>query len=196
MRLGLRIAAYLSLSSSSSPSDSPDRRWSCGSISRETEQVQQLTSRLRKLKESFREFQNCRQVTGHQVHPLVREEIAKMYDEHGGLPQLMSLTKVGFYTIKKWHSKYKANPLVFREMPLHGCCYRTRKSPDSLKNLTHSSSDVSKYLKQDEMYKEARTIEEMRSLLSADVLEVLELRLLWTRGRVWVRIRSWKLRGW
>ena len=136
--------------------------------------MQQLTSRLRKLKESLREFENCHHVTGHQVHPLLREEIAKIYDEHGGLPQLMKLTKVGFYTIKKWHSKYKANPLVFREMPLHGRCYRTRKSSDSLKNITHSSSDVSKFLKQDELYKEARTPEEMRSLLPEDALEVLD----------------------
>jgi len=148
--------------------------WSCDSISRETEQVQQLTTRLRKLRESLKEFENCHHVTGHQVHPLIREEIAKIYDEHGGLPLLMKLTKVGFYTIKKWHSKYKANPLVFREMPLHGRCFRTRKSPESLKNLTHTSSDVNQYLKQDELYKEARTPEEMRSLLPADVLEVLD----------------------
>lgn len=140
----------------------------------DNEEVLQLTARLRKLKKSLKEFENCHYVTGHQIHPLIREEIAKIYDEHGGLSLLIKLTKVGFHTIKKWHSKYKANPLVFREMPLHGRCYRTRQSPDSLKNMVQSQSEVNQYLKQDELYKEAKTPQEMRSLLSADLLEVLD----------------------
>ena len=126
------------------------------------------------MKESLKEFEHCQHVTGHQVHPLIREEIAKIYDEHGGLPLLMKLTKVGFYTIKKWHNKYKANPLCFREMPLHGRCYRTRQSSDSLKNLTHSQSDVNQLLRGEEVYKDAKTPEEMRSLLPSDLLEVVD----------------------
>jgi hypothetical protein len=140
----------------------------------ENELVQQLAARLRRLKENLREFDNCQHVTGHQIHPTIREEIAKIYDEHGGLPILMKITKVGFYTIKKWHRKYKANPMVFREMPLHGRCYRTRGAPESLKNITHSLKEVHECLTQNAMYQDAKTPEEMRALLPADSLEAVD----------------------
>lgn len=142
--------------------------------SEENELVQQLATRLKRLRESLREFDHCQHVTGHQIHPTIREEIAKIYDEHGGLPILMKITKVGFYTIKKWHRKYKANPMVFREMPLHGRCYRTRSAPESLKNITHSQKEVNQCLTQNSLYQDAKTPEEMRTLLPGDIMEAVD----------------------
>ena len=130
------------------------------------DRVQLLTERLRRLKESLKEFKDCEHVSGFQLHPSIREEIVKIYEEHGGLSILMQITKVSFNTIKYWYVRYKHNPMFFRQMALHSRCYRQTNGGDKL--------DVKALLTQGEVYSGAKTVEEMRALLPEDVLTAVD----------------------
>ena len=102
----------------------------------EDERVQMLTDRLKKLRMDLKEFQDCRHVAGFQVHPLLREEIARLYDEHGGIEIISKLTKISYKTIKEWRGKYKKNPLFFQQMPLHPPFYRPLSTHNRVQSAT------------------------------------------------------------
>lgn len=109
----------------------------------EDERVQLLTDRLKKLRLDLKEFHGCRHVADFQVHPLLREEIARLYDEHGGIEIISKLTKISYKTIKEWRTKYKRNPLFFRQMPLHPPFYRPLSAHNRIQNSPRPSPRLS-----------------------------------------------------
>ena len=138
----------------------------------EDEKVLQLTDRLKKLKSDLREFSHLRHVAGFQVHPLLREEIARLYDEHGGIEIISKLTRISYKTIKEWRAKYKRNPMFFRDMPLHPPFYRPLKQAEE--KVSGEQKALIERLKECTLYKEAKTIDEVRSLLPEEVVSQLD----------------------
>lgn len=133
--------------------------------------MQELTARLKHLRTEMREFQSCRHVEGCQVHPRLREEIARLYDEHGGIEIISKITKVPYKTIKEWRNRLKRNPLFFQEMPLHPPYYRPGGSSQGEgKSLHEEQKAILGKLRACTLYNDATTIDQMRSLLPSDVL--------------------------
>ena len=135
------------------------------------EKVQQVTEQLRRIMSELKEFAGQKHIFGYQVHPRVREEVARLYDEHGGIEMISRLTKISYKTIKEWRAKYKRNPLFFHEMPLHPPYYR----PLPLAKYKADEQNVVEKLNASETYKDAKTVEEVRSLLTEDMWGELDL---------------------
>lgn len=148
-----------------------------GSLKHE-EKVQELTERLKRLKDDMREFQGCRHVDGYQVHPRLREEIARLFDEHGGIEILSQITKVAYKTIKEWRSRIKRNPQYFQDMPLHPPFYRPPATHYNghriAKSILEERKIVLNKLRSCTLYKSANTIDQVRQLLPVEVIEQLD----------------------
>lgn len=133
--------------------------------------MQELTERLKHLRTQLREFQGCRHIEGYQVHPKIREEIARLYDEHGGIEIISKITKVPYKTIKEWRNRLKRNPLHFQEMPLHPPFYRPfASSQGESKSVVVEQKAILTKLRACTLYNNATTIDQMRSLMPSDVL--------------------------
>ena len=146
---------------------------------KQEEKVQELTERLKRLKTEMAEFQHCKHVDGYQVHPKIREEIARLYDEHGGIEIISQITKIAYKTIKEWRTRINRNPNYFQEMPLHPPFYRppaTHHSNGQRKaaSILEERKAVRHKLLSCTHYNSANTIEQVRSLLPADVTQELE----------------------
>lgn len=137
----------------------------------EDEKVQQVRERLQKIITELKDFARQNHIFGYQVHPRVREEIARLYDEHGGIEMISKLTKISYKTIKEWRVKYKRNPLFFQEMPLHPPFYRP------LPQAQYKAEELSlaERLNACETFKDAKTVEEVRTLLSDDICAEVDL---------------------
>lgn len=143
------------------------------------EKVQELTERLKRLKAEMRQFVGRKHVDGYQVHPRTREEIARLYDEHGGIEILSQITKLAYTTIKEWRSRLLINPRYFQEIPLHPPFYRPpathhHNGQRIARSLSEEQKAVREKLLACTIYNSATTIEQVRSLLPADVIDKLE----------------------
>lgn len=65
--------------------------------------IEELKQRLREIKNSLKPLVVEGKVSSSLVPSEIREEVVKIYDEHGGINILCKLTKLGYDTIKKWH---------------------------------------------------------------------------------------------
>jgi len=137
----------------------------------EDEKVQQVRELLQRIMTELKDFAAQKHIFGYQVHPRVREEVARLYDEHGGIEMISRLTKISYKTIKEWRVKYKRNPLFFQEMPLHPPFYR----PLPQAQYKAEEQSLVERLNSCKLYKEAKTVEEVRKLLAEDICAELDL---------------------
>jgi hypothetical protein len=71
------------------------------------EAIDALCERLKQIKSAFRPMHGTTDmIRANAVPPNLRYEVAKLYDEHGGIDIIMNLTRVGYTTIKNWHRDY------------------------------------------------------------------------------------------
>jgi len=77
-------------------------------------EVDQLKTKLKEIIKAVKHLETQGKVQGSRVPPHVKEEVAKVYDEHGGINLLSKLTKIGFNSIHQWHKAWVKDPLVFR----------------------------------------------------------------------------------
>jgi len=128
------------------------------------ETVQDLKSRLRKLKEAFEPMKAAKV----DFIPIeLQEEVTKLYDEHGGLDILMKVTNLGYNTIKKWHKSYKQDPDFF----LKAKSNPKRKTRDFVcRVLSQTEQKLQpRKMKSRIEFKGINDLEQIRSLLPVDV---------------------------
>jgi hypothetical protein len=117
-------------------------------------------------------------IRANAVPPNLRFEVAKLYDEHGGIDIIMNLTRVGYTTIKNWHRDFMKDPESFT---------KAKYKPDKVsrvdfvrrvldnntieKKRGHISAP--KFVKTKE-YKTARTPNELKSMLPNEVVDKCE----------------------
>lgn len=72
-----------------------------------------LKDRLRNIRDQVRTYQVADRVDGKLLPSSLRHEIVSLYDEHGGDEIFIELTKVGYNTLKQWHTQFKKDPNCF-----------------------------------------------------------------------------------
>lgn len=142
--------------------------------------VEHLTARLKKLRDDMKEFNGGEHVVGSAIPPHLREEISKIYDQHGGIAILAQVAKVPYNTIKIWHSKFKRNPLYFQH--LSPCARFYRRPPftnpldrdaiePAIRSATQEQRDPKEQQKIAQRFKSAKTAEDFQRLLPPEVFE-------------------------
>lgn len=139
------------------------------------ETVLDLKTRLRNLKAAFEEKRKAKM----DCIPVdLQEEVTKLYDEHGGLDILMKVTNLGYNTIKKWHKSYKLDPDYFSKVKSNPK-RRTRDFVGRVLSQTDGKLHPQKLKNKIVEFKGVNDIEEIRSLLPADVqLQCVEVKRL------------------
>lgn len=143
--------------------------------------VDQLTTRLRKVKEDLRPYRVGDFVEGSNVPPHLREEVARLYDQHGGLDLLAQVTHLPLNTIKSWHGKFRRDPMCFQKINPCARFYRrppfaqASLDPESLQGLEppqKSTLDRSALKEEEKVAKKFRSAaseEDFQKLLPPDI---------------------------
>ena len=76
--------------------------------------IVELQSKLRHIQDSLAPLIRNETIDSNLVPKEIREEIVQVYDEHGGIDLLSSLTKVSINVINMWHKRWQYNPFVYR----------------------------------------------------------------------------------
>jgi hypothetical protein len=129
------------------------------------ETVLDLKSRLKRLKEAFVKMKADKI----EVIPAeIKEEVTKLYDEHGGVDILIKVTNLGFNTIRRWHKAYKQDPEYF----LKAKSNPRRKSKDfvcRVLNQVDGKLQPQKLKSKIQPFRGVNDIEEVKSLLPVEV---------------------------
>ena len=140
-----------------------------------------LKERLRHIRDQVREYQVGDRVDGKLVPAALRHEIVTLYDEHGGDEIFMSLTKVGYNTLRQWNQSYKRDPNYFlkkrREKKNHDLSRKKIVStvlgtPDAQDSFGDKELLPTAIKKVDP--KSEASVEEIRSSLPSDLVTRLE----------------------
>ena len=113
-------------------------------------------------------------IRANSVPPNLRFEVAKLYDEHGGIDILMNLTRVGYTTLKQWHKEYLKDPESLT---------KARYNPDRVSKADFvrrvldgneiakrgGKAPVARFVKTKD-YKNARTPNELKNMLPEEVV--------------------------
>lgn len=145
--------------------------------------IDQLAQRLRYIKSVCKPLFNGVKVRSSTVMPEIREEITKIYDEHGGVDILVKLTKIPHEVIKDWHKAWVKDPECFQKLANAPKMKQSRKSfvgrvlsKNSVQNDAKSKFPgklpLSKLRKYE--FQGATTPEEIKSKLSEDIVEKCE----------------------
>jgi len=149
-------------------------------------EVDQLTARLRKLKEELLQYRTGDFVEGSAVPPHLREEVAKVYDQHGGIDLLAQVTHLTLNTIKCWHAKFRRDPMYFQKQNPCARFYRRPPfaqptlDPQSLQGLeapvksTLDKSAIKEEVKLVQKFRNAKTAEDYQRLLPAEVFTKIQ----------------------
>lgn len=145
--------------------------------------IDQLTQRLRYVKNACKPLFNGVKVKSNNVMPEIREEIVKLYDEHGGVDILVKITKISYEVIKDWHKAWIRDPNCFQKIANGPKLKRSRKSfvgrvlakkseSSASKSSFNGKLPISKLRKYE--FKGATTPEEIKSKLPEDIVAKCE----------------------
>ena len=132
--------------------------------------LQSLADRLKKLQKAFIPIKaEGKILKSHEVPPLLRLEIAKLYDEHGGIEILNRLTKVGYNTIRQWHKEYLTNPQFYKKQ--YNNVAKTKYTKRNfIKNVLGEDSDYEESKERMADFRKSNTFDEIVQTMPKDIL--------------------------
>lgn len=140
-----------------------------------------LKERLRHIRDEARSYQVGDRVDGKLIPSSLRHEIVSLYDEHGGDEIILSLTKLGYNTLRQWHQQFRRDPTYYlkkrREKKNHDLSRKKIVStvlgtPDVQDTFGDKELLPSTIKKADT--KSEASVEEIRSSLPCDLVTRLE----------------------
>ena len=116
--------------------------------------VRELKLKLRHIRDSVAPLIKNDMLDPGLVPKNIREEIVQIYDEHGGIDLLSSLTKLTFNAINNWHRRWQYNPYVYRTANE----YKPRKSNTLIKKVLNTPIVESKVTKSQQVITKASSV--------------------------------------
>lgn len=86
----------------------------------ETPVVKDLVRKLKSFRDIVVSLNKCGIIRSSSIPPHIRHEVAKIYEEHGGLDILMDVLHVSADQIREWKRNVKSNPNYYLKLPTKG----------------------------------------------------------------------------
>ncbi|CAG9321511.1 unnamed protein product [Blepharisma stoltei] len=144
------------------------------------ERIHELALRMKRLREELKPFYKGKQFRSNEIPDHVKEEICRLYNEHGGIHILMRLCNITYAHIKAWHREWKKNPSCFAE---NGPQRFTKKlnyidgvlgGMDDLRTPKLNMTKCTRPKINRKEFKGTSSLNEIRNMLSNDVLDKCE----------------------